>query len=179
MMRAIDVANFFIIVGSMNKGAETTNTRINMLLYFSQGWHLAKTGKPLFNEKIEAWDYGPVVHNVYSTFKPYDKNLITVTSENFDLDSMRDEDFEFLSDIFMNYSDYSTRTLINLTHKKGSPWDTVYVGGKNVIIPQNLMQNYFRTLPKLYNVDDDIKNLPTVGYINDEGYTVLPKEEDE
>ena len=41
------------------------------------------------------------------------------------------------------------------------------------------MQNYFRTLPKLYNVDDDIKNLPTVGYINDEGYTVLPKEEDE
>ena len=51
-MKAIDVANFFITVGLMNEGTEMTNARINKLLYFAQGWHLAKTGEPLFNEKI-------------------------------------------------------------------------------------------------------------------------------
>ena len=92
-MKAIDVANFFITVGLMNEGTEMTNARINKLLYFAQGWHLAKTGEPLFNDNIEAWDYGPVVHSVYSEFKRYGKNIITEPSENFDLNLMQDDDF--------------------------------------------------------------------------------------
>lgn len=178
-MKAIDVANFFITVGLMNEGTEMTNARINKLLYFAQGWHLAKTGEPLFNEKIEAWDYGPVIHSVYSEFKRYGKNIITEPSENFNLNLMQDDDFEFLSDVFTNYSDFSTSALINLTHKKDSPWDKTYIHGRNIVIPVRLMKEYFEALPDLHSTEDDIKKIPTVGYINDEGCTILPKECDD
>lgn len=175
-MKAIDVANFFIEVGKMNEGSEMTNARINKLLYFAQGWYLVKTGKPLFDEKIEAWEYGPVVSSIYQAFKVCGRNIITDTLGDFDIENIDDDMVEFLTDVFTNYSNYSTSALINLTHKDGSPWDKVYIQDKNKIIPIKLIKDYFSSLPKLKTAQDDINALPEIGYINDEGFTVLPSE---
>lgn len=35
--------------------------KIQKLLYYCQGWHLAHYGEPMFEERIEAWKDGPVV----------------------------------------------------------------------------------------------------------------------
>lgn len=35
-------------------------TKIHKLAYFAQGWFLAVTGKPLFDDRFEAWESGPV-----------------------------------------------------------------------------------------------------------------------
>lgn len=40
--------------------------QLQKLLYYSQAWSLAWTGKTLFNEEIEAWKNGPVVRSVYA-----------------------------------------------------------------------------------------------------------------
>lgn len=57
MKKAKDVANFFVDLANSDKNNKypMTNERLNMLLYFSQGWYLARYNKPLFEEKIEAW----------------------------------------------------------------------------------------------------------------------------
>lgn len=34
--------------------------KLYKLCYFSQGWHLAWTGKPLFSDEFEGWRHGPV-----------------------------------------------------------------------------------------------------------------------
>ena len=39
--------------------------KLQKLLYFAQGHHLADFGELLFREDIEAWKYGPVVRVVY------------------------------------------------------------------------------------------------------------------
>ena len=39
------------------------------ILYFAQGIHLAEFGSPLFTNKIYAWEYGPVIKEVYHKFK--------------------------------------------------------------------------------------------------------------
>lgn len=174
-MKVIDVANFFITVGSYNEGSEMTNARINKLLYFAQGRHLATYGKPLFDEKIEAWKFGPIIEEIYHSFKSYGNNIITKTKGEFDIEEMDDDDFQFLSDVFTNYADYSTSALIDKTHENGSPWSQVYIPNKNVVIPQNLMKKYFSKMPAMRTVSDSLQNIPTIGYINDEGYTVLPK----
>jgi len=46
-----------------------SNLKLQKLLYYAQGIHLALYGKPLFNDPIEAWQYGPVVDSVYQTYK--------------------------------------------------------------------------------------------------------------
>lgn len=139
-MKALDVANFFIVVGSLDEGSEMTNARINKLLYFAQGWHLAMFGEELFDEDL-------------------DNNTV-----------------EFLTSVYCEYMDSSTSALINMTHEKGSPWSEVYVENESNVIPKELIHSYFGTLPKIKTLDDAIKNMPTIGYINDEGVTVLPNE---
>jgi uncharacterized phage-associated protein len=39
--------------------------QLQKLLYYVQGWHLAWTGRPLFEEDFEAWKLGPVVPDVW------------------------------------------------------------------------------------------------------------------
>ena len=34
--------------------------KLYKLCYFSQGWHLAWTGRPLFQAEFQAWRHGPV-----------------------------------------------------------------------------------------------------------------------
>ena len=35
--------------------------KVQKLLYYCHGWHLAFTGNPMFSERVEAWELGPVV----------------------------------------------------------------------------------------------------------------------
>ncbi|WP_341717421.1 DUF4065 domain-containing protein [Micromonospora sp. FIMYZ51] len=42
-----------------------TAMKLEKLVYYCQGWHLAREGRPLFQEAIEAWRQGPVVPLLY------------------------------------------------------------------------------------------------------------------
>jgi uncharacterized phage-associated protein len=68
--KVLDIANKIIhFVSDSNAGDLISNMKLQKLLYYQQGFHLAYFGKPLFEEDIEAWMYGPVVPSVYSHFK--------------------------------------------------------------------------------------------------------------
>ena len=54
MANVQDVVRFFIDYGEKS-GEPMTNMRVNKLLYFAQGIHLAKENQPLFLNEIEAW----------------------------------------------------------------------------------------------------------------------------
>ena len=76
MAKVQDVAKFFIGYATEQakngQGEPMTNLRLQQLLYLAQGWHLARYGKPLFEEEIKAWPCGPVVPEVYEAYKHID-----------------------------------------------------------------------------------------------------------
>lgn len=174
-MKINDVVDFFIYAGSLNEGTEMTNARVNKLLYFAQGWSLALKNKSLFDEPIEAWKLGPVVNEVYQNFKSNHRNPILTTSKDFDLEKIDDDDFQLLTDVFTNYMNYSTNALIDLTHEKGSPWSEVYQENKNVVIPNELIKQYF-SQQKLRTIHDIVKDIPTVSKTDNNGSTILPED---
>jgi uncharacterized phage-associated protein len=45
--------------------AATSMPKLQKLLYYAQGYALALLGRPLFRDRIEAWDHGPVVPGVW------------------------------------------------------------------------------------------------------------------
>ena len=57
-MKSIQVANAFIL--RHGSDIDITNLVLNKLVYFAQVEFLRETGKPLFEDKIEAWSYGLV-----------------------------------------------------------------------------------------------------------------------
>ncbi len=66
----------YIIHRFQESGDPITNLKLQKLLYYVQGWHLALLGQPAFNERIEAWIHGPVQPGVYGEYKHYRWNPI-------------------------------------------------------------------------------------------------------
>lgn len=55
-----DVAAYIV-----QREGRISTMKLQKLCYFAQGWSLVWADKPLFDEPIEAWRYGPVIPELY------------------------------------------------------------------------------------------------------------------
>ena len=69
MYKANDIAKYFIVLAEKEYEDPLTNMKIQKMLYYAQGFHLALFNIPLFEDKIEAWRLGPVIPDVYQKYK--------------------------------------------------------------------------------------------------------------
>ena len=142
LKKAYDVANYFILLWKGTEDA-VSNLKLNKLLYFAQGYAYEKLGRPLFSDKIEAWDLGPVVRDVYKKYQYCGKSAIDVVDDAFDVDMFDEEELSLLMCVAANYGKYTASTLVDMTHVSGSPWSIAYRPGGNCIIDPSDMKNYF------------------------------------
>lgn len=154
MANVQDVAKFFIDLAQkqeqQNSGDLVTNLRLQKLLYFAQGWHLARYGKPLFNAPIVAWDLGPVVKEVYSRYSVNRANGIS-SDARIAPDALTEDEMSLLLDVAREYEGYSTSALVNLSHIPGGPWASV---SRSSEIPTASIQDYFSKQPPLPCFED-------------------------
>lgn len=87
--------------------------RLHKLLYYCQGWHLAWTGKPLFDEKIEAWTKGPVVASLWGDEK---SDRPQPQRRELEADSLATVQY-----VVQRYGRVSGEELIRSTHQE-APW---------------------------------------------------------
>ena len=64
------IANEFLTL-SFSDQKLVSPMKLLKLVYLAHGWHLAIKGKPLIDEQIQAWDYGPVIQNLYHEIKGF------------------------------------------------------------------------------------------------------------
>ena len=62
--RAVDVAEYILA-----QQGEMSAMKLHRLVYYCQAWHLAWSGRPLFDDEIQAWANGPVVVSLYELHK--------------------------------------------------------------------------------------------------------------
>ena len=147
---AENVAKYFIYLASQafvgdNKEREgITNLKLQKVLYFAQAYYLAKLGRALFSDKIEAWEYGPVIPNVYHTFKS--KGSDPIINEN-DKSSIADEDKETLTKIWGTFGGYSASKLVDITHAH-TPWQEANKSGSRIISHKSIKEYYAPLLNK-------------------------------
>lgn len=67
---AMDVANY-IVTKANERGQPITHLKLQKILYYVVAKHLKDTGEYLITEPICKWQFGPVVKEVYHTFKTY------------------------------------------------------------------------------------------------------------
>lgn len=142
--KAIDIAKKMIDFASkQNFTEEISNLRLQKMLYYQQGYHLAAFGTPLFDDPIEAWQYGPVVPSVYDVFRKYGASSIPV--EEGDPFPLKKEEDELFADVWEAYRDFSAIGLMNQTHKE-RPWIETRRTNANSVISTDLMKDFFKRL---------------------------------
>ena len=140
MYNALDIAKYFITLASPEDEDLITNLKLQKLLYYAQGFHLVLFGKPLFGERIEAWQYGPVVPEIYRFYKQYEVNSLP-QPDDFNMDLYDRETQELLNEVYEVYGQYTSPTLIRFTHQE-LPWKETAL---NEEISLDLMKAYFET----------------------------------
>lgn len=176
MLKAVDIANFFVDIANSMDEETITNMKVNKLVYFAQAWSLVELKQPLFKEQILAWPHGPVVQSVYDAFKPCGSNNIESVCCDYNQDIFTVEQLELLTDVALAYGKYTAGTLRKISHKKGSPWERAYEEHKRNVISEDSIREYFAKLPKLPKCA--LKE-NCIGYRDADGYLVLPKEWDD
>ncbi|MFC4854882.1 Panacea domain-containing protein [Actinophytocola glycyrrhizae] len=143
---AMTIAKWFIAWAEEEEGADLSNLKLQKLLYYAQGHHLAATGTPLFGEEIQAWSHGPVVPAVYHEFKHYGSHDVTLEPDDpFVFDEVDEETAEFLSKVWNTYGGYAAWRLRNMTHDE-RPWKDHFSGHRSVVIPKSELQQYFKSV---------------------------------
>ena len=60
-----------VINFSNDKDYGISNLKLQKVLYFIQAYFLISTNEKCFKERIEAWDFGPVVPEAYREYKQF------------------------------------------------------------------------------------------------------------
>ena len=160
MDRSVAIANEFL---RQPGGAALTQMQLQKLVYMAHGWTLAITGAPLTTDSPQAWDYGPVYPDLYDHTKLFGRGPIgrEITSED-------DEPARFfgrargvaqpyranidatersiINQVWARYGPISGARLSSMTHQPNTPWSQIYEGGRNRVIPNDLIQTHYREL---------------------------------
>ena len=75
-----DAAQFFI-QRAHEDGNLITHLKLQKLCYYAQGYALALLNEPMFEEKIEAWEHGPVVRALYD--EPWRKKMLEMVHQRY------------------------------------------------------------------------------------------------
>lgn len=147
---AVDVAYRMLQIAKLD-GKELSNLQLQKLIYIAHGYLLGWLGRPLIRDTVQAWRYGPVLHEVYKQFKDNGRNKVSMEGvENIQFsEPFSDQENECLEGVLRLYGDDDPEALINITHQENTPWDEIWnvQGGKYELfaeIPDDLIKNHYR-----------------------------------
>ena len=155
---ALEIGNEFL-QRSFDAGGSITQMHVQKFVYLAHGYYLAETDYPLIAETFEAWTFGPVVRRLYDALKGYGRDpierLISWGDDSpFGFDRidkparaiLRNSETEVVETVWKAYSRFKAFELSALTHMEGTPWAHRYEPGKNNIIENFRIQQYFQAL---------------------------------
>ena len=156
---ALAVAKYILSLQPM------TNLRLQKTLYFIQVAFLLTRERGIFDDEIEAWQYGPVVPSVYNEYKYSSRNILTynremeielfetfrnlgITNENIieEVDRL-DRDFEsvdLIQEMLGRLENFTDWQLVEKTHTYAI-WQEHFNNSNNVMTEQEIL-NYHRSI---------------------------------
>lgn len=117
--------------------------QVMKLTYIAHGFTLGACDKPLLEDDIEAWKFGPVIRRLYSCIpagrQPFNELLRPVETPE-----MEGQDRLIVDMVFEKYGKLSGLYLSTLTHRPGSPWHQTWTTyGQNAVIPKQVIRKHY------------------------------------
>ena len=161
MYTAVEVSKY-VINYSHEINHPISNLKLQKLLYYIQAASLVELGEKCFQERIIAWEFGPVVEETYQLFKEYGRSTIPqqnalakmvfdskkmkiVMHRAEDISRSQKEIIEKVVDAYKNI--LNPFELVKKTHQE-DPWKNTNI---NQEIECSLIEKFYRRNPeKLY-----------------------------
>lgn len=151
----LDVSQY-VIKYSNERDYGISNLKLQKILYFIQAYFLIEKNEPCFDNKIEAWGFGPVIPDAYDKYRQYansdiptedyfviDENNIWNSKRVKYQDIIADADKKLINKVVNKFANCSLSYCTALTQNQ-SPWIDAYNRNyNNAEITINDLQHYF------------------------------------
>ena len=157
MNDVLDVCRY-VINYSNERGYGISNLKLQKILYFIQAYFLITEDTCCFSDKIEAWNFGPVVPRAYREYKGFGAGNIPPITSYLEKEGADDpwsarsvpfeesciplRDSDQINEVVDQFGGYSATELLSLTHSQ-KPWIDAYQPGRNREISINKIKEYF------------------------------------
>lgn len=148
-INAFDISRYILMIQPM------TPLKLQKVLYIVYERYFLETGKKLFQEQFLAFEYGPVVEEVYEEYKGrrdlllvedgktvysvFEKATTPITFKIF-----KEQDREYISRLIKKvveeYKNNTAWEMVEKTHENGTAWYTAYRSGRNTEITEYLIK---------------------------------------
>jgi len=138
----IEISEYIIQQYDKN-GKSISPFKLQPILYFVQANFLVNANKPCFSNYIEAWDFGPVVLEVYHKYKIYGAAgipVMNIRNKSFNIPAA---DLKLIDDIIEQCLDYSMIDLLSMA-KGQRPWLEARSRLVNRVLRNDVIRDYFK-----------------------------------
>ncbi len=125
-----------------DRGEPLLNMGLQKLLYYEQGYHLARFNKPLFSEKIKAWFFGPGLPCIKQRYEEHGNCQIRADRTMEDVDFKEEDERELFLNVFNTLSLYSATGVARMARSE-SPCRKAE-RKNNLVITKASMKSYFK-----------------------------------
>ena len=141
-VNVLEIAKKILAKTDIEVGDTISNLKLQKLLYYMQGYHLAFFDTPLFCDEIVAWQYGPVVPEVYDFYENYGRGALPIPENKSDVITLREEQEKLFDSVYKEYNQFSATALVEMTHNE-RPWATTPL---KEIISKDKLKTFFKTM---------------------------------
>ena len=120
-------------------GTDPGVTKLHKLLYYSQAWHCVWAGEPLFSDTIEAWNFGPVVADLWRE----ERRAVRMPPDPLPL---ADVERRTVAYVVARYGDRYATQLMEDTHQE-DPWQNARAQYQNAPITLGSLEAFFSMDP--------------------------------
>ena len=157
---AVEVAKW-ILFEAKRQGIFMTHMKLQKLLYYAQAYIIGMTGKPLFENEIQAWKHGPVTPDVYHLYSKYGKSVI----DNVEDVKIPDEYLPYIVMLIKEKGHYSASELREMTHQEDT-WENAHSHFEGEVISHKAINDFFQ--PLFWTSDEEDEYQPSFEDVNEE-----------
>lgn len=130
--------------------------KLQKIIFFAAGEYAALTGEPLFPEPIEAWDYGPVIFDLWTEYRRYEEDGGIVQPESGDSTKLDDLAVSCVESALAKYGERTGANLIDVTHLEPAWRDSYIAGQRRTVIPLETLIKTFRAKFSDWTVSQEV-----------------------
>ena len=144
---ALEIARFIVNMQREEPALNISHLKLQKLVFYCQAFHLAEKGKPMFREDVVAWQYGPVIAEVYDAYKKCGNIPISPEvmkdQKSAKTDKIPGESLSTISSVMEALGHLSPIALMEQSHRE-DPWRDAYAKGEGTVISHDSMKKYYK-----------------------------------
>ena len=145
------VANRLLEIAAADDNS-LTPMQVLKLVYIAHGWSLGLYGRPLIDEDVEAWQYGPVIADLYKVVRTTGGAAVKgplplgFGGRAEELDSVQDD---LVRQVYQLYGHMNGIQLSRITHAANTPWERTYTPGAfGKVISRDMIADHYQRLAR-------------------------------